>query len=372
MMENTLEQYNWTPDPRWDNKELSYDVNKHNWPERFLEIAKKIKPELTKLEDIHLYFKPSDLNDLRKYFEKYTNSQEFSKALDDFFEEYITSLVNDPDYLIQSTCGIRVVVPDQEKIGRLLSFHTGYWTGYSNQMGTVWTPLTDTYESNSMQVLTWNDTIKLMKKIHNEKLSLEDIQSLCEEKCWPVNIGVGKSWLFNQGHLHGNINNVTPITRVSFDARWATGNFGPRRAGSFYRPRGVHTDIDKENINKGKWIVFVDQNSKYIGETPHFMIREFLIGYSKKLDIELTEWSNEYWDCTWMPKFRDYVTRDYLSGIVLPSIHAFSCNIETRLELISLAIKNNQQLIFADENLLVKDKQDIKYIEKIYSYNETQ
>lgn len=100
------------------------------------------------------------------------------------------------------------------------------------------------------------------------------------------------------------------------------------------------------------------------------MIREFLINYSKKLDIDLVEWSNEYWNCTWMPKFRDYVTKDYLSGIVLPSIHAFSCDIETRLELINLAIKNNQQLVFADENLLVNDKQDIQYIEKIYFYRE--
>jgi len=364
-----LENYNWTPDPRWDNKILSYDTVEHNWADWFLESVRELKPTLPKLEDIHLYFATSELINLRKHLEKLTNSAEFSKRLDNFFEQYISPLV-DGQYLIQSTCGIRVVVPNQEPLGRLLSFHTGYWTGYSNSMGTVWTPLTKAYDSNSMQVVSWEDSVKLMYRIHNSKLCLEEIQNLCIEKSFPVNLEVGNSWLFNQGHLHGNINNSTNITRVSFDARYALtgGDFGPRRAGSFFRSKGQFGSLNKSNINQGKWVIFIDQNSDYIGETPHYMIREFLLQYASNLSIRPTEWSNEYWSCTWMPKFHDFVASDKLKGIVMPSIHAFSCTKELKYQYLSLAVKNNIQIIFADENLLLKDFDDL---EKLKMYDES-
>ena len=367
-MLDILDLYKSLPDTRWDNKSLSYDKEEHDWSEFFLESVRELKPALDKLENIHLHFKTTELITLRKHLEKLTRSKEFSSRLDRFFKEYITPQLDVEDYMIQSTCGIRIVVPDQEQLGRLLSFHTGYWTGYSNSMGTVWIPLTEAYDSNSMQVVSWNDSIEIMEKIHREKLSLDDIQSLCLDKSYPVNLSVGECWLFNQGHLHGNINNTTGITRVSFDARYALldGEFGPRRAGSFYRYPGTFHDIDKNKIKKGLWVVFVDQNSDYIGETPHYMIREFLLNFAKGLSIEISEWSNEYWYCTWMPKFRDFVNKDTLSGIILPSIHAFSCDYELRLELFETSIKNGQQLIFADENLLIKTQSDLENVEKIY------
>lgn len=365
-----LDNYNWKPDLRWDNKVLKYDVNQHNWSEWFLESIRELKPDLPRLEDIHLYFSSSELITLRKHLEKLTNSKEFSHRLDTFFEDYVTPLV-DADYLIQSTCGIRIVVPDQEKLGRLLSFHTGYWTGYNNNMGTVWTPLTQTYNSNSMQVVSWQDSIELMSLIYKEKLDLGEIQNLCTKKCYPVNIGVGESWLFNQGHLHGNINNETDITRVSFDARWAlkSGPFGPRRAGSFYREKGTHASIDTTKLAGGLWVVFVDQNSNYIGQTPHYMVREFLLQFAKTLGISPSEWSNEYWACSWMPKLKDYVCNKTLSGIILPSIHAFSCDSDLKYELFNTALDNNIQLVFADENLLIDNKILLQNIRNFYDTN---
>lgn len=366
MINNVLDKYKWIPDPRWDNKILNYDTTKHNWSEWFLESVRELKPTLPNLEEVHLYFTTSELVGLRKHLEKLTNSKEFSQRLDLFFEDNISDLVSG-DYMIQSTCGIRVVVPEQENLGRLLSFHTGYWTGYSNQMGTVWTPLTRTFGTNSMQVVSWQDTIELMTNIHNNELDLDSIQKICVERCYPVEIEIGQSWLFNQGHLHGNVNNTTGITRMSFDARWATGDFGPRRAGSFYRFRGDHAEIDRSQINPGTWVVFVDQNSDYIGQTPHFMIREYLMQFARGLSIAPAEWSNEYWTCVWAPKLRDFVNKSSLAGIVMPSIHAFSCNTDLRIELFELALSNGIQLIFADENLLVTDASGIKKIEKFYS-----
>lgn len=367
MIDNILPYYDWTPDPQWDNQVLNYNKDKHNWSEWFLESIRELKPTLPGMQDIHLYFDTAELITLRKHLEKLTNSKEFSRRLDDFFAENISPLVDDPDYLIQATSGIRVVVPDQEKLGRLLSFHTGYWTGYNNVMGTAWIPLTKTWGTNTMQVLSWKDSVELMNRIHTERLPLEQIQELCMERMFPVEIDVGQAWLFNQGHLHGNVNNDTGVTRVSFDARYAKTkhNLGPRRAGSFFRLQGQHATIDRTKINPGPWIVFVDQNSDYIGETPHFMIREFLLGQAKSLGLTVNEWSNEYWGCRWMPKLLDFVSRTTISGLLVPSIHAFSGDLDLTLSMFERALDNGQQIIFADEQILMSNKDDLALIKRI-------
>lgn len=365
-----INYYNTKPDPRWDNKLINYDTEKYPWSEWVLSEVKKLKPNLDSLTNIHQHFALDEMINLRKKLEKLSNSKEFSKLLDSFFEEYIHPNIDFKEYLIQSTVGIRLVIPNQAKKGRLLSFHTGYWTGYNNDMGTAWIPLTKCFSSNTMQVLSWEDSAKLMKKIHNEQLSLDEIQSLCEEKMYPVELDVGQSWLFGQGHLHGNVNNETNVTRVSFDARYALSDtdFGIRRAGSFFRfPGTAHTFNKNEIFSKDNWVVFVDQNSSYVGTTPHFIIREFLLEYAKRLDLSIVEWSNEYWGCTWMPKFADYCNSNSISGILMPSIYALSGDREKIISMLKVALSNNIQVMFADEEIFVRNIKDLDHIEKIYA-----
>ena len=58
----------------------------------------------------------------------------------------------------------------------------------------------------------------------------QKIQQECLKHSIPCNAS-WQSWLFQQGHLHGNINNDTDITRWSFDTRVLVkgGNYGRRR-----------------------------------------------------------------------------------------------------------------------------------------------
>jgi len=369
MINDIIKNYEWTPDPRWDNQILTYDRKKFNWAEQVLEVVRELRPRLDSLENTHLYFTSSELVTLRQHLEKFTNSRHFSVQIDEFFYEYVKPLVKCDDYLVQKTSGIRLVVPEQEKLGRLLSFHTGYWTGYSNDMGTVWTPLSRAFDSNTMQVVSWEDSKKIMKRIHLEKLSIDMIQQLCAECMQPVEIEVGQSWLFNQGHLYGNINNTTGISRVSFDTRYALPNgvFGPRRVGGFFRLQHTHAELDRSKIQPGSWVVFVDQNSEYIGNIPHYVVREFLMQTTKALNIKVLEWSNEYWGCTWMPKLLDFVNKTTLNGLVLPSIHAFSGDVDLRMSMFKTAISNGQQLLFVDEQILISTVSELSLLDKLYS-----
>jgi hypothetical protein len=130
--------------------------------------------------------------------------------------------------------------------------------------------------------------------------------------------------------------------------------------------QGHHAEILKEDLNTGPWVAFVDQNSSYIGETPHYMIREFLLGVARKYDLTINEWSNEYWGCRWMPKLLDFVSNPAVSGLIVPSVHAFSGTVNERMSMFETAVKNGKQIIFVDENLLVKSSADLDTVQKIY------
>jgi hypothetical protein len=67
-----------------------------------------------------------------------------------------------------------------------------------------------------------------------------------------------------------------------------------------------------------------------------------------------------------MPKLQNFTNMTNIAGLVLPSVHAFSGSIASRLEMFHTAVDNQQQLIFADENFLVSTHHHIELIKKIY------
>ena len=66
-----------------------------------------------------------------------------------------------------------------------------------------------------------------------------------------------------------------------------------------------------------------------------------------------------------MPKLQDFVERDNISGLVVPSIHAFSGTLEKTKQLFEQSLKSGQQILFADENILLKDEQGLETIFQI-------
>ena len=358
-------------DPAWDNKILNYDKNKFDWNSIFLSAVQEKFPSVDKLENLHLHVTTHQLIDVRKLLERLTTGNEFAKRVDEFYEEYINPLLPSDDYMLQKTPGIRLVVPDQEKKGRRLIFHTGYWTGYNNGMYTVWTPVTRAWDSNAMQVLNWDDTVKTMEQIHSGRVSVDKMHELCEKLCWPTNIDVGQAWLFNQGHLHGNINNDTGVTRVSFDTRAMVRgtDYGVRYPGGFFRLRNQPKTFEIKNLDASKrWIVFVDQGSDYVGKTPQFVIREFLMGWCKQHNIVPVEWVNEFLMHDWMISLRYHLTNGITEGIVFPSIHAFSADPKQRFEIMQLAIDHNVPLVFVDEGIVLDSVDALEHVKQIYRF----
>jgi hypothetical protein len=358
-------------DPNWDNKVLDYNLNKYNFPTLFLEAAQELFPAIDKLENIHLHLTTHQLVDLRKQLEKMTLGEDFQKLIDSFFEEYADPILPTTEYLIQRTPGIRLMVPDQEKKGRLLSWHTGHHTGYGNGTYFFWTPVTKSFDTNAMQVLSWDDTVIAMEKLHTERLSLQELQELCRKDAFPTTLEIGQSWMFNPGVLHGNFNNDTGVSRVSFDIRAMIKNSDPgfRYPGGFWRLKVNRNTFKIKNIDPNRrWITFSDQGSRFIGSTPQFVIREFLLSWCKKNNITPIEWTNEYLKCDWNPHLQFFIDTNKVDGIVFPSIYGLSMELPQRLDLLKKFIEDGIDLVFVDEDIHANSLAALDYIKELYDY----
>ncbi len=357
-------------DPRWDNRTKHYDTQRFPWADMFLDCVRSRHPEVSDLTRLHESVPISQLVDLRRHIESFTRSPEFTRLLDEYAREIIQGEIDTDQYMIQSVPGLRLVIPDQRKLGRLLPFHNGYWTGYDNGTHTIWTPVTKAEGSNTMQMTTWAQSKAMMHRIHDEQWGLDRIQQECEALCEPVELDPGQCFLFNQGCLHGNINNDTGYTRMSFDFRVAVKDieFGRRRPGSYYRFPGASMAKSPNLADKSRrWAVMINPNDAYVGMSPYFMMREYILGWCKALGINPVEWSNEFHGCDWMPHIGSRM-KDPGAGIVYASIYNFSISPEQRLDMFQRALDMDMQMIFCDENMAVTQKEDLDLVKRYYEF----
>ena len=151
-----------------DHNVVDYDLEKFPWYERILSVIQEVKPQCDSIGRLHEYFDRTEVVPLRKKIERFVRTKEFSGWVDDYFYH----IIGDIEYLIQATPTLNVVLPDQQRQGGLLTFHTGHLTAYNPEINTIWTPVSPAWGSNSMQVCTWEDSKRITKEMVEENLSL--------------------------------------------------------------------------------------------------------------------------------------------------------------------------------------------------------
>ena len=357
-------------DNRWDNKIVDYDLEKYNWREYFLDAVQEKYPQVETLETTHKVMNPEELNDFAWDIQRICKTEEFARKLDNFIEDIITPKLDGENFMIQDVVGLRMVIPNQKKHGRTLTFHQGIWYGHGPGMLSVWTPLTKAWDSNSMQILPWESSRMITQKTYDEQLSYQEIQELCLEHSISCNTYPGQSWLFQQGHIHGNINNETDITRWSFDTRILIkgGNYGRRRPGAYFRLfktyRQPLTNVDKHRT----WINYIDTNSRFCETTPFFITSIQMEKFCKEIGLEPVDYPLELSFCHWDPMLEDFIKDPNITGIVLPSILGLTEDKERRDYLFNLALETGTHLLFADESIYLNSGSELNYINEIFEY----
>ena len=353
-------------DHKWDHQVVDYDFDRFPWYERILSVVQEVKPECDSLGQLHTYFDRTEIVPLRKKVERFVRTREFSGWVDDYFHH----ILGEEDYLIQSTPTLNFVLPDQQKHGTLLTFHTGHMTAYNNGMNTIWTPVSTAWGSNSMQVVSWSDSIQITKDMLREKLSLAEVQKRCEDVSWPVEIHLGQAWLFNQGHWHGNINNTTDTTRIGLDIRAMKKgtDYGYRKPGSYFRFPKTTVEVPEVDTSR-RWIVFNDPAAtEYMGTMPFYIARSFIENYADRLGIKPVGWHNEYMHTDWNPHLEFFMNETEVQGIALLSMHGLSSPINRRMKLFESCVNKDIHVLFCDENFLLDSAEGLDYIKKCLEF----
>ena len=356
-------------DPRWDNQTYEYDLEKHNWPKYWLDVVQDKFPQVTELETVHKVLTPDQILELGRHCQAQFDTVELQDKIDAYYSDAVPSLIDTNDWMIQRFFTVRIVIPNQAKVGRLLAFHQGIWVGNGLGLKTIWTPFTKCYGNNSMQIMGWEESDELTKTAYQERWTYDKLQEECSKQCWPVTLEPGQAHLFQQHHIHGNFNNDTDITRWSMDGRILPigGHYHRKLPGGYFRFIGERPDTRPIDTSK-KWISYAGWNTKFSNPIPLPMQRSVINDYCKKHDIKINDYQfeNEFLD--WLPGLEKYITGYGVEGIVLCSIYSLPNDPFRRQAILNLAVDHGVELHFANELCSVREKADVDHIQRIFKF----
>jgi len=355
-------------DQRSDCKIYAYDLVKHDWPAFWLQVAQERFPEITFLETVHKELTPVQISELGKHCQEYSGSQEFARRVDDYYGEMVSHLGLD-EWMIQRYFTIRIVIPNQAKVGRQLSFHQGIWVGNGLGLRTIWTPFTKAYDTNTMWMVDWERSKEITQNTYTHQWSSDTIQEKCTEHAFPVELSPGEAVIFQQAHLHGNYNNTTDITRWSMDGRILPkgGHYHRKMPGAYFRFVGGGKDTRKVNKNN-KWISYAGWSSRFSSPIPLPMQRAIIEKYCDSNHIRINDYQFENEYLHWQPSLEKFIKDYNIDGIVLCSIYSLPDNPCRRFEILKTAVENKVELHFANELCSVRNAVDIDHIQKIFEY----
>ena len=353
----------------WDNKTLDYDLEKFDWPSWALGVIQEITPQVTELEILHEVLSPTDIVKVSSHVQNSCSRKDFMERFDAFVAENIPQRIDNKRYMIQRQGTLRVVIPNQAKVGRRLAFHQGIFVGNGRGCRTIWTPFTEARGTNTMQMLELDISRELTKQVLAEKWSLDRFEEECMKHAFPITLKPGQSHLFFQEHIHGNVNNNEGYTRVSMDMRILVEGeeFGRRYPGGFMRFPGDHEVAEINDYTGKEYITYAGWNSEFSKHLPLPMQRATINEYCtrNKISYNSYEFENEHMD--WQPGLEHYINKKP-DGIVLCSMYALTDNIERRNEILNLALERGVELHFANELCSLKTKDDLEKIEMYLNF----
>jgi sporadic carbohydrate cluster 2OG-Fe(II) oxygenase/sporadic carbohydrate cluster protein (TIGR04323 family) len=353
----------------FDNKTLDYNVNDHPLPQIILDTLRKFYPEITTLDTIHEVVPANKIQQLMSDASQALLKTDFYDHFDKIVDSIIVPQLG-TDILIQKFGNLRILVPDQDKIGAVLLFHQGRWVGNGLGLRTVWMPFTDCYESNSMQILDLDVSRELTRSSVAENWSYEKLQDACVDQCWPVTLHPGQAHLFFQEHLHGNIPNRTNKTRVSIDIRLLVKDGQPHRKwpGAYFRKLFDRDYTKIVNINPGENVLAYNE---YEGiKTKHIDLHfQTLVtkSYCQKRGIPFPYQHGDN-EGTNYAHLNFLVSSGNIRHLLMFSIFSLPDDPSHRRHIMQTALANGVRLHFCNEELVLETQEDLDKIEYLRTF----
>jgi sporadic carbohydrate cluster protein (TIGR04323 family) len=353
----------------WDNNTLNYDLKKYNWPAWALSVIQEIAPQIKELETMHEFLTPAEIVRVSNHVQNACSRKDFMERFDEFALGIVPQRIEGKRFMIQRQGTLRVVIPNQAKVGRRLAFHQGIFVGNGRGCRTIWTPFTRAEKTNTMWMLDLEVSREITKKVLAEKWSMEKFEEESLKHAWPVTLQPGQSHLFFQEHIHGNVNNDEGYTRVSMDMRILIEGeeWGRRLPGGFMRLPGDHSVSDVMDYTGKSFITYAGWSSSFSKNIPLPMQRAIIEPYcvKNKISYNSYEFENEHMD--WMPGLEYYI-KERPDGIVLCSMYSLTDDVTRRSELLQLALELGVELHFANELCSLRNEEDLEKIETYLNF----
>ena len=353
----------------WNNATLNYDLEKYNWPQWALSVVQEVAPHITKLETLHADLSATEIVKVSKHVQNACSRKDFMERFDDFVASFVPQKIDHKKYMIQRQGTLRVVIPNQAKVGRRLQMHQGIFVGNGRGCRTIWTPFTEAKASNTMWMVDIENSRRITKQHMTEQWSLEKLEEECYKVAFPIELQPGQSHLFLQEMLHGNINNEEGYTRVSMDMRILIEGeeHGRRYPGGFMRLPGDHEAGGPADYTGKSAITYAGWNSAFSKYIPLPYQRAIIDQYCERNKINYTSYEFENEHCDWMPALEYYI-KQLPDVIVLNSIYALCDDQQRRREILQTALDHNVELHFANELCSLKNTQDLERIETYLNF----
>ncbi len=196
--------------------------------------------KIEKLEDIHMFYSPKTINNLRLKAFNAINADgiDWKKILENIASTVIHSRIG-PDYVIQQKANLSIQMPNDHT--SILPIHSDCVSGDSPWQQNIWIPLTRAHNTAAMFIVNKIDSLEYLKNLSveskdmttkNERLDRQ-LNSLNRDY---INCEKGEVIMFCPGVLHGNTVNKEAFTRVSINIR----------VKSIYAPNSRHGNSDRE------------------------------------------------------------------------------------------------------------------------------
>ena len=179
-------------------------------------LQKKLKKKI-KLEQLHSFIQPSELNKIRMELYSFLNNKK--NFVNNYFElgKDILKIICGDELVMQRKINLSIQLSFDDS--SLLPLHSDVWSGCSPYEVVLWIPLVNCNKTNSMYILpkSYNDEIYKKFKKYN---AVKDVENVILKKAEFLNIKFGQGLIFQHQLLHGNIINKEINSRVSFNCRF--------------------------------------------------------------------------------------------------------------------------------------------------------
>ena len=347
---------------------LRFDVQKFNFREILLSsinesLIKSDRDTIKGLDLIHT------IPDIEKDLEKYrqiafkTFRSDYFKRIYKKFGAWLIENFYSEKALIQKTPTIRIHLAN----GRSVSFHTDEWYGHGD-VNSFWIPLTKVGGVNSLQIARDVEISRnFKKKVIEEKMSLDEINTNAIKICEPVIADYGDLIIFNRDIIHGTVINKTNTSRVSFDFRIAPNDLclGNKPISNYFFYEDLFQDNDKFNeksINK-RALLYTGTCGNVSSKNQSIFIEEF----SKINNIDIVAAESEIIIFDHCPVLIKYIINPeiQIDQILLYGVDLLPKNKEDRFVIYEESLKNKIKLIFASEDKILQSNADIEKIENL-------